>query len=195
MNNLNDAVIKAATAMLIKFNNRLNKSQRENEAILKDWATYLAIERKFTVTQIGHALNSIMRKGVTFMPSAYEIEAELKPKFESSEDRAALVADEIIRYAQAFGYMQTEKAFNDMSEDARIAAGSPSFLLEVCNTPGDDLTTLKAQIRRRAKAAFERTQITQDNQKLAQIGIVIPFNALELRQMEYAGFLPEGDPA
>lgn len=143
----------------------------------------------YTPQQIVYAFKQVINSGSAFFPSLAEILKHLRPAEDSTEDKAAIVTEEIIRYAQAYGYMQIEKAFYAISEDARIAAGSPSFLLEVCNTPFDDLTTLKAQIRRQAKAAFERTVNTAKNEKLQAIGIETG-KVLTLRKPEFAEFLP-----
>lgn len=172
---------------LKKYRGLFNKSPSDDD--LETYGEMLS--GQFEFKQVTWALTEHVKKGSAFFPSCGEIFAYLAPKEESSEDRAAIATDEIIRFAQAYGYMQTEKAFLAMSEDARIACGSPTFLLEVCNTPFEDLTTLKAQIRRQAKAAFERSINTAKNEKLQAIGIDTG-KVLNLKRPSFDGFLTSG---
>lgn len=196
MSQLNDAVIKATTAMLIKFNNRLNKSQRESEAILRDWASYLAIERKFTVSQIGHALSSIMSKGVTFMPSAYEIEAELRPATESHQDKAPQVAIEILNAIRTYGPHAEVEMLEKVSEEARLTLLAIGYTGDIRNS--ENYETTKAQIERLARGVLASREALSKNSKLESIGIetgkVLNLRKPEFKTVDYSGFL-NGDLA
>lgn len=199
MSELNAAILKAMTAMLIKFNNRLSKFQREDESVLSDWAEYLAFERKFTVSQVAVALESLMNANTKFMPSAYEIADSLKPKDVSSDDIGNFVANEVIQKVIEYGIYRLDKAFEALSDVSKQTIGENTYLLrEIANSDEDNLPSIRAQIRGLAKGAAESHKNEKHNDKLAKIGIdtknVISFKRPEFQSLDFSNFLPE-EPA
>lgn len=188
MSNLNNAILKATTSMLQKFNNRLNKSQRESEQVMHDWATYLAIEKNFTVAQVGCALSSLMSKGPKFMPSAYEIEAELLPTQEKKEDLAPVIANEIITLIRSYHSDLEDNMLEKASPDARLV------FLAIGNTSdirtSENFETTKAQLERMIKGVLASKESRFKKQKLESIGLG---KVLEMRTMDYSNYLPN-DP-
>lgn len=200
MSELNEAVKAAMVQMLIKFNNRLNKSQMEPESKLADWAQYLAFERKFKVSQVAVALESLMNSNTKYMPSAYEIADALKPKSISSDDVGNFVANEVIQKVIEFGIYRLDQAFQALSEVSKNTIGHNTYLLrEVANSDEDSLPSIRAQIRGLAKASTESNKVENHNEKLAAIGIVdknvITFKRPEFQSIDFSGYLPDGDLA
>lgn len=195
MSELNQAIKEAMTAMLIKFNSRLNKSQRESEATLADWATYLAFERKFKVAQVAVALESLMSKNTRFMPSAYEIADELKPKDVTSEDIGNFIANEVIQKASSkWGIHRLDKAFEDLSDPAKAVIKDHRYLLrEICNGNDDDLKIIRAQIRNLAKATAEAYKAERHNKKLGAAGIdtsnVLSMKRDDFKKLDFSNYI------
>ena len=197
MSELNNAIKNAMTAMLTKFNNRLGKSQMESESKLADWAEYLAFERKFTVSQVAVALESLMSANTKFMPSAYEIADALKPKGVSTEDIGNFVANEVIQKVIDFGIYRLNEAFAELSDVSKRTIENNRYLLnEIANSDQDSLPTIRAQIRGLAKAATESHKSEKHNEKLNKIGIntdnVLTLKKVEMKTMDFSGYLPEG---
>lgn len=199
MSELNSAIKDAMTAMLVKFNNRLGKSQMESESKLADWAEYLAFERKFKVSQVAVALESLMSANTKFMPSAYEISDALKPKQPSSEDLGNFVANELIQSVIRFGGYRLGEAYDSLSDVSKKTLGGNTYLLrEIANSEEDQLPSIRAQIRGMVKGAAESIKAEVHNDKLKKIGIetdnVLSLKRPELKTMDYSGFLPS-EPA
>ncbi len=152
---------------LKKYRGLFNKAP--NDQALELYAEMLA--GRFEFKQVTWALSEFIKKGSPFFPSCGELFGVLTPKEINPEDRAAEIASEIISKAQLHGYMQVQRAFNELSNEAQQAIGTPSALLDVCNTPYDQMGTLKAQLRRLAKAAMERKAHDQHNQAIAALGV------------------------
>lgn len=172
MNELDKAVKDAMTAMLVKFNNRLSKFQMEPEEKLADWAEYLAFERKFKVSQVAVALESLMSSNTKFMPSAYEIADALKPKDLSSEEIGNFVANEVIQKVIEFGIYRLHEAFEALSDVSKKTIGENRYLLrEISRSEESQLPTIRAQIRGLAKSVAESHKAASHNTKLARIGI------------------------
>jgi len=194
MNNLDQAILKAATAMLQKFNNRLNKTQRENEATLSDWASYLAIEKGYKVSQIGFALGELMKKSPTFMPSAYEIEGQLIPKEESVADSAPVIANELLEFFRLHHYDLEEKYLSTLTTEARAVFELIGDSRVYRNSENPE--TAKAQLERYIKGLLAQKKNRAVNQRLESIGIDVPGRVLEfpkpeMQTMDYSNFLPE----
>jgi hypothetical protein len=181
---LNAAIKEAMLAMLVKFNNRLNKAQMEPESKLADWADYLAFERKFKVSQVAVALETLMSSNTRFMPSAYEIANALKPKTQTSEDIGNQVANEVIQAVINYGVYRINEAYSSLSEMAKQTIGDNRYILtEIANSDQDSLPTIRAQIRNMVKASAELQGINQHNRKLAAIGISHDRNSLAVKPL------------
>lgn len=190
MSELNNAVLKASTSMLQKFNNRFNKSQRESEQVLSDWAEYLTIEKGFTVSQIGFALGLLMQKGARFMPSAYEIEAELLPSVENKEDMAPLIANEIISAIRLFGPHKELELLESVSENAKLTVMAFGGTTSIRNAPEESLGMTRAQIERVAKGVLASKTNDTKNEKLERLGISTG-KVLNFKTMDFSNYLPE----
>ena len=195
MNELNDAVKLAMTAMLIKFNNRLSKNQMEPESKLADWADFLAFEKKFTVSQVAHALASLVSENTKFMPSAYEIADALKPKQDTSEEIGNFVANEVIQKVIDLGYHRLNLVYEQLSTISQLAIGENRYILtEIANSDMDQLPTIRAQLRNMAKSAAEMAKSEKKNAQLEKIGIVLDMKKPEMKRMDFQNFLPS-EPA
>lgn len=198
MNELQTAVKDAITAMLIKFNNRLSKSQMEPESKLADWAEFLAFERGYTVNQVKFALTELTKGNRPFMPSAYEIADALTAKEDKKEDLAPLIVNEIIQAIQCYGQYDEERMIQSVSEDARLVLRKLGNTTDIRNADIDNLGTTKAQLRDFVKGVLAAKANDAKATKLESIGIdsgrVLDFKKVEMRTMDYSNFLP-GDPA
>lgn len=204
-----DLARKAILEMLKKFNNRLNRSQMETEEKLNSWAEYLSVERKFTVAQVGHALTMLMGDGAKFMPSAYEIAAQLKPRENTAEDVANYVANEVIEKVMAYGVHRLREAMDALSDVSKqVIVNNTSLLSEIANSDRDNLPTIRAQLRGLAKATAEAKKAKSTNERLEKLGIdtskvktiesglkLVQREPMDLRTIDYSGFLPEQGPA
>lgn len=188
MSNLNDAILKAATAMLQKFNNRLNKNQRESESNLSDWASYLAIEKGYKVSQIGFALSELMKSGLTFMPSAYEIEAQLIPNEISIADKAAVIVSELMTFFRLHHHDLENKYIHTLSND------SLNILRSIQDSriyrDSENFETSKAQLERFIKGVLASKTSNIKNESLERIGINTG-KTLNFRTMDFSSYLPE----
>jgi hypothetical protein len=173
---------------LLKYRDLFNRSP--DPQALELYADMLA--ESFEFKQVTWALTEFVKRGSTFFPSCGEIFGVLAPKEASTEDRAAELVNEIISKATLHGYMQIQRSFNELSPEAQAAVGGPSFLLEICNTPYDNLGTMKAQLRRMVKASLERTTHNAHNARLEQIGIgnVVQINNQAMRPLGFNDFNP-----
>lgn len=193
MSELNLTIIKAASAMLMKFNNNLNKSQRESEETLTQWAEYLALDKKFTVTQIGFALAQLMGKNTKFMPSAYEIEACLIPVEDSKEDLAPIIVNEIIRAIRLHPYDLESRMFPTLSAEANAVIEANGGTRSIRDS--DNFETMKAQLERLAKGVLASRDSNKKNAKLESVGIVLEMKRPEMKLMDYSSFLPNNEGA
>ena len=125
----------------------------------------------FSKAQIVYAFNKVIKSGTPFFPSLAEILKHLSPVEQNVENRAIEIANEIVSMAQAYGYMQTDKAFERLSEDAKDTIKSPSMILEICNTQLEQLSTIKAQLRRLAIASLQKEKNDGHNQIIESLGI------------------------
>jgi hypothetical protein len=180
MNPANMLKVKAAIYEMGLFFNQQPSDER-----ITAYAKALA---NYNASQVIYAFKQVINTGSAFFPSLAEILKHLRPVEIVAEDRAAEITNEIISKATLHGYMQTERAFKELSPEAQTAIGSASFLLEVCNTPHDQLGTLKAQVRRLVKATIERGVANKHNQAIAAIGI--SSNVVPMRKIDFGTFNP-----
>lgn len=194
MSELNDAILKASRSMLQKFNNRFNKSQRESEEVLSDWAGYLAIEKGYTVNQIGYALAALMQKGARFMPSAYEIESELTPPKEKKEDLAPIIVKEIIQLIRSWHPDLEHRMIEQASDDAKLVFQAIGNTADLRNSESFEI--MSAQVERLVKGVLASKDVFAKNTKLESLGIntgrVLSFPNQEFHSLDFSGFLPNG---
>jgi hypothetical protein len=186
MSELNQTIVKAAHAMLMKFNNRFSKNQRETESTLFDWAEHLAIEKRFTVTQIGFALSELTKQGRTFMPNAYEIAEVLTPKTETKEEAAPVIVAEMIKLIRAYGKYDEARMFMAASPEAKLAFRALGDTSDIRNS--ENFETTKAQLERLVKGVLAAKSNQSQMDQLQRIGIHVPKE--QLQKLDYSGFLP-----
>lgn len=197
MSNLNNAVRKAMTEMLKKFNNRLSKNQMEPESKLGDWADFLAFEKGFTVNQVMFALNELTRTNKAFMPSAYEIAAALSVKEVSKDEKANAVVAELFQAIKDFSQYSESEMVEALSEDAGLTLLAMGGTSELRNTPIDNIGTTRAQLRDLAKSVIASKDNATKAAKLERIGIntgiVLDFKKPRHQPMmaDFSGYLPE----
>lgn len=149
---------------------------------------------RFSTEQVIFAFNQVIESGSDFFPSLGRILSYLRPKDQDPEGMAAVIADEIVNTAANFGYMQTGAAFLTLSPTAKLVCGSSSRLLDICNTERDNLTTVKAQLRKQAIGVLSQQKTNIHNEKLVEIGLataeVLDFQKPALRSLAYGDFQP-----
>lgn len=192
MNELDEAIHLAMVAMLIKFNNRLNKSQMEPESKLSDWADFLAFEKHFTVSQVAFALTELTKKNTTFMPSAYEIADVLAPKETKIQDLAPVIVTEMLSLLRSYSQYSEKDMIEKASENAKLAFYALGSTQDI--RLSENIETTKAQLERLVKGVLAAKENKSHHEQLLKIGITPINKKVEFRTMDFSAYLPD-EPA
>lgn len=177
MNEKEFLVIKAAIyEMGLLFN------QQPNDEKITAYAKALS---NYSPNQIKFAFNSVILSGSAFFPSLAEILNHLKPMQPKSEDRAAELMEEVVRVALANGYNRIDRAYNELSVNAKAVLGEDkATLLRICRSMEDELPTIKAQLRNLFRARIDSQKAEIHNGKLLQLGVIKPEQIEEMKKLD-----------
>lgn len=158
----NDAKLTAIKAAIYEMGLRFNQ-QPSNEKIHAYAYDLLA----YTPQQITYAFRQVIGSGSAFFPSLAEILAHLRPKEISSEDRANIIAKEIISKTLLAGSYNLKKAMDDLSTEAKDIVGSSTYMLrEIVESDRKELPIIESQIRRLAIAKINQEKNKSHNETL-----------------------------
>lgn len=141
-------------------------------------------------TQIIFAFKQVIKSGSAFFPSLAEILKHLQPGKEDEIDQAPQIAAEMLRLIRWYGKHDEVNMLKNASPEARETFIKLGDTQDIRNSENTD--TVRAQLERLARSVKASQKISEKNEKLEQIGIVLPMKRPALQKPEFSNFLTDG---
>lgn len=143
--------------------------------------------------QIIFAFKQVINSGSAFFPSLAEILKHLRPMEDKKEDRAPIIANEIIQAIHLHPYDLEARMFPTLSEDANAVIAANGGTRSIRDS--ENFETMKAQLERLARGVIAARESASRNAKLESIGIdtskVLPLRKPEMKTLSFSDFLPK----
>ena len=180
---------KLTLEALKKFRGCFN--QKPSDEDLETYAELLSA--KFEFKQVTWAMTQFVENGSTFFPSCGELFSMLKPAEQKKEDKAPLIANEIIQFIRLHSFDLEHNYLHTLSPDALAVVYANGGTRSIRDS--ENFETMKAQLERLAKGVIANRDAENKNESLQRIGIdvagkVLPMKKPELRTMDFSGYLP-----
>lgn len=179
------AIKHAIFEMGLKFNQE--PSDAKITAYAKDLMDY-------TPEQITFAFRQVIKSGSDFFPSLARIISHLTPDAEKKEDRAPIIAREVVTLIRSWHPDLEDKMRELASPDALLVFQAIGNTMDLRNSETYEI--MNAQVERFVKGVLAAKTNNIKNERLERLGINTG-KVLEFRTMDYSNFLESkpGDPA
>lgn len=161
-------------------------NQQPNEARINAYARAL---QNYSPKQVTYAFNQVVLSGSAFFPSLAEVLTHLRPTQEKTEDKAPLIATEIINFIRLH-HVDLEKEYSSgLTPEAIMVIAQMGGTRDIRNS--ENFETMRAQLERVAKGVINRIGAVKKTEALQRI--TSGGNILSLQTLDYSNFLPSNE--
>lgn len=181
MNNIKLLAIKAAIYdMGLKFN------QEPSDAKITAYAKELL---DYTPEQINFAFKQVILSGSAFFPSLAEVLKHLRHTQEKPEDKAPLIATEIINFVRMHHRGVEKNYYHNLSIEAVFVLSHMGGTQDIRDS--ENFETMRAQLERLSRGVLNQISSSSKKQDLKKIGIsenVLSFPKSEMKGIDFSNF-------